>query len=404
MSAGYNKTDSNVNSSGTSSHSYGVNGSATRGNVNLNLSRQQNTGTKLGDGTIHNHSQSQSVNLGTGGLNLSFGSENHKRESSINLDNGGSENRHFGNSKSNVQLGIGPSGLEGKFNGSGSLWNRDRRVGTSQSSLSLLESKASAALRRRAGLVSGEASADLNLVNASAKRDFNTPRTNLLGERFGADSTLSASGMLGAHAEGKGEFQNGLSGGIEAFAGAKAGAKAEGSLVWERKNDYSDVLRDHFSNFGTWDDQLVDKIPDQWINKGSKLLFGSGRTRLATGSVGADARLGFGGEFSGHAGLAEDGLIEFGGSAGGVLGLVVVCRLQVGSTCGHWPARRFEGMEGVNTGYDRAGELTNQARERAADDAMLVGAALENQRQEGGLMGKLAGSLIQIDRWIRGIK
>ena len=64
----------------------------------------------------------------------------------------------------------------------------------------------------------------------------------------------------------------------------------------------------------------------------------------------------------------------------------------------------LKGMEGVNTGYDRAGELTNQARERAADDAMLVGAALENQRQEGGLMGKLAGSLIQIDRWIRGIK
>ena len=56
--------------------------------MNLNLSRQQNTGTKLGDGTIHNHSQSQSVNLGTGGLNLSFGSEDHKRESSINLDNG----------------------------------------------------------------------------------------------------------------------------------------------------------------------------------------------------------------------------------------------------------------------------------------------------------------------------
>ena len=91
-------------------------------------------------------------------------------------------------------------------------------------SLSLLESKASAALRRRAGLVSGEASADLNLVNASAKRDFNTPRTNL-GERFGADSTLSASGMLGAHAEGKGEFQNGLSGALRHLQAPKPGQK-----------------------------------------------------------------------------------------------------------------------------------------------------------------------------------
>ncbi|MEC8381720.1 MAG: hypothetical protein VXZ96_15430 [Myxococcota bacterium] len=406
VSAGYNKTESNINANKTTSQSYGINGNATRGSATLNLSRQQNTGTQLGNGVIHNQSDSQSINLGTRGVNASFGSESHKRETAVNLENGGSENRQIGNTKSNVRLGVGASGLEGKFTGSSSLWNRDRRIGTSQSTLSLLETKASTALRRRAGLVSGEASADLNLVNAKTKRDFNSPRTNVIGEQFGADSTLSASGMLGAHAEGKGEFNRGLSGGVEAFAGAKAGAKAEGALVWERKNDYSDVLRDHFSNFpGTWDDNLVDKIPEPWLNKGSRLLFGSGRTRLATGSVGADARVGIGGELSGHAGMAEDGLIEFGGSAGGAFGLgggvstsggvnpVAIGRLGM-----------LKGMEGVNTGYDRASELSEQARERASDDAMLVGAALENQRQEGGLLGKLAGSLIHLDRWFRGIK
>ena len=117
---------------------------------------------------------------------------------------------------------------------------------------------------------------------------------------------------------------------------------------------------------GTWDDNLVDKIPEPWLNKGSRLLFGSGRTRLATGSVGADARLGIGGELSGHAGMAEDGLIEFGGSAGGAFGLgggvstsgggvnpVAIGRLGM-----------LKGMEGVNTGYDRASELSEQARER----------------------------------------
>ena len=94
--------------------------------------------------------------------------------------------------------------------------------------------------------MSGEASADLNLVNAKTKRDFNSPRTNVIGEQFGADSTLSASGMLGALPK------KARANSIEACLAVlkplqvQKQAPAEGALVWERKNDYSDVLRDHF--------------------------------------------------------------------------------------------------------------------------------------------------------------
>ena len=56
----------------TTSQSYGINGNATRGSATLNLSRQQNTGTQLGNGVIHNQSDSQSINLGTRGVNLSL--------------------------------------------------------------------------------------------------------------------------------------------------------------------------------------------------------------------------------------------------------------------------------------------------------------------------------------------
>ena len=57
-------------------------------------------------------------------------------------------------------------------------------------------------------------------------------------------------------------------GNISAFAGAKAGSSLQGEVVWDRKDNYGDVLKEHLTNFpGTWDDKLIENIPEGWITK-----------------------------------------------------------------------------------------------------------------------------------------
>ena len=59
-------------------------------------------------------------------------------------------------------------------------------------------------------------------------------------------------------------------------------------IEWDREDDYSGVLKDHFNTFRNLGRQAVERIPDKALQRAGQVLFGKGRTKLASGSVGMD--------------------------------------------------------------------------------------------------------------------
>ena len=63
----------------------------------------------------------------------------------------------------------------------------------------------------------------------------------------------------------------------------------------------------------------------------------------------------------------------------------------------------LKGMQATNQVYDKAAQLQSAVKDRASSDAALVGAQLQAQSEKGGLGGKAADVLLNIDRKIRGL-
>ena len=91
------------------------------------------------------------------------------------------------------------------------------------------------------------------------------------------------------------------------------------------------MLEDFADNLpGTWDDQFLDRIPDQWWTNVGQMLFGKGQTDLLRVGVGVDARAGAGAEASLSGGVSDTGMFETEVSAGAALGVGGGARFQVG--------------------------------------------------------------------------
>ena len=58
-------------------------------------------------------------------------------------------------------------------------------------------------------------------------------------------------------------------------------------------------------------------------------------------------------------------------------------------------------MKAVNSAYFTGENASKAIRQRAADDAQLVGANLQNRRQQVGVLRGISGALIDADNWIR---
>ena len=74
-------------------------------------------------------------------------------------------------------------------------------------------------------------------------------RRSLFDEEFGMSTTLSGTADIGGQAKAKADFSSGLDAEAEAFLGAKAQASLSGDIEWDREDDYSSVLKDHFNIF-----------------------------------------------------------------------------------------------------------------------------------------------------------
>ena len=276
-------------------------------------------------------------------------------------------------------------------------WNRD---GVS-ANMSLLKGSANGRIRDRS--MSIDAQADLWEANASLRRKH---RRRLFDEDFEATGTLSGHADIGAQAKTKADFERGVDAEFDAFTGARAEASLRGELEWDRRDDYSDVLRDHFDNFpGQWDDRLLERVPDRALQRAGQVLFGKGRTKLASGTLGVDARAGVGVNGSASATLDDSGMIELGGSIGGAVGVgggvsarggvnpVAVGRLGV-----------LKGMEQVNQGYAGLEQVTRNVKDRAAQDTALIGEKIEESAERQGPFSKLARMLLRMDKAARGRK
>ncbi len=305
------------------------------------------------------------------------------------------ESNRFG-SRMGIDLGSDLS-LDGSLSGSRqqTTWNRDNISAGS----SFLKGNIQGRLKDRETTLDAQGS--LWEGNASIRK---RRRHAFFDEDFETTGTLSGTADIGGRAKAKADFSNGVNAEVDGFLGAKAEASLKGELEWDRQDDYSDLLRDHFDNFpGTWDDRLVDKIPDKALQRAGQVLFGKGKTKLASGSVGVDARAGVGANASASAQMNE-GFLELGASVGSAVGLgggvsarggvnpVAIGRLGV-----------LKGMEGVNRGYDGAEQLTQNVRERAASDTALVGQEIEKTAKGKGPLSRLARMLLWADRKARGL-
>ncbi|MDG1480116.1 MAG: hypothetical protein P8R54_11030 [Myxococcota bacterium] len=118
---------------------------------------------------------------------------------------------------------------------------------------------------------------------------------------------------------------------VKAFVGARAEASTGATITWKREEDYGPMLEDFANNLpGTWDDALLDRLPDAWWTDVGTALFGKGKTDLLRVGVGVDARAGAGAEASLSGGVSEQGLVETEISAGAAVGVGGGARLQVG--------------------------------------------------------------------------
>ena len=345
----------------------------------------------------------QSLTAGSSGVGANI-SKSRSGESSQWMLNG-SQVRSTNNNLStsaNANMNNGTFQMGGRMS---HVHSRNRlSIGNTDATWNLLDAAGSASMLRNDKGIRANANAKFEILNANMQHDLFDLDTPMFGEDMGLEADVKANTSLGAQGKGSLSFDNGVSGQMGAFAGAKATVGTEGAVTWDRKSSYTDVLRDHFDNFpGTWDDQLVDKIPESWMQKGSDFLFGKGKTRLVTGSAGVDARAGVGAEAGFKATRGEDGLLEMGGNVGlsagvggggafhGGVNPVAIGRLGI-----------LKGMETVNSGYTGAQNLGNSMKERAAQDAAIVGAQLEAQKEKGGLLGGASQLLLDIDNAIRG--
>ena len=355
--------------------------------------------TEVGDRKIQ-----EQMNIRGSGLRASRAQNNFGRDvDTTELDSGFTQRTQSDLQGSRIGADLSFDSFQPSFDASMSRtkrkrsWNRDNISGD----MSILKGNASGRFNGRK--LRANAQGNLWESNASIRR---RNRRSLFDEEFGMSTTLSGSAEVGGQAKAEADFSRGFDAEAEAFLGTKAQASLSGDVEWDREDDYSGVIRDHLDNFpGTWDDKLLERVPDKALKRAGQVLFGKGRTKLASGSVGMDARAGIGVSGSASAQMSEDGLLELGGSFGGAAGIgggvsargglnpVALGRLGV-----------LKGMEGVNEGYDSAEQIAKSIRERAAADTAIVGGQIEESAKKDGPLGALARWLLRMDSAARGKK
>ena len=178
------------------------------------------------------------------------------------------------------------------------------------------------------------------MIGGNAKIEVPAIESNLGGEKVQAIATVGVNSSVLAEVNGtveldidKSEGVNvGVGGDLKAFAGAKAGVEVGAELRWLRNSSshYGEMIKQYAKTMpGTWDDMLVDKVPQELWPQLATLLVGTGKSKVMHASAGVEGSAGIGAEAKFAAGLNE-GMIEVSGKVGGTFGLGGGVKTKIG--------------------------------------------------------------------------
>jgi len=251
--------------------------------------------------------------------------------------------------------------------------------------------------------IKGAPGAKVSLVDGDASIDLPVFRWEMFGEDLDVALRIGVDAAVLAEAKGTVEIDLDKSpdnlnvsvgGGVDLFAGAKAGASVMGSFRWRKQPDYTDVITDFLTNLpGEIDDWMVGQVPDEVWPQASKILVGTGISKVFMAKAGVTGKAGIGatGDFSmGFSG----GNIEVSGNLGGTLGLGgdVSTDVSVNAVDGV-RLLGIIGMKGVNTIADVADSVREWIDVATADLMEFVDEALEAEKAEGGFSGTVASAV-----------
>ena len=250
--------------------------------------------------------------------------------------------------------------------------------------------------------VKGVAGAKVTMVGGNAKIEVPAVESNLGGEKIQAITTVGVSSSVLAEVNGTVELDIdksdgvnvGVGGELKAFAGAKAGVEIGSELRWLRNSSshYGEMIKQYAKTLpGTWDDMLVDKVPEEIWPQLATLLVGFGRSKIMFASAGVEGSAGIGAEFKVSTGV-NDGMLEVGGKIGGTFGLGAGIKTKVGLN--PVDGVRFVGvlgMKGMNWLSDAIPEAAAWFEQVVDEVQIQTDNYLENKKQNGGFSGFAAG-------------
>ena len=250
--------------------------------------------------------------------------------------------------------------------------------------------------------IKGVSGAKLTLIGGNAKIDLPVFGWNVGGEALQVGMTVGvnanvlaeAKGEIGLNLEKSDKLRLGVSGGGEAFAGAKAGVEIGTDLRWLRKDgsNYVSDFKDFVSSIpGRLSRKLLEQLPESTWGKVAKLLIGTGTTQILYGGVGIEGSAGIGAKGSLGAKI-EGGAIEVSAALGATFGVggSAKTKLRLHAVDGV----RFLGLMGLR-GLNHLTQKVAAARRwvNTIVDKLKerFDAYLETKKDEGGLSGRLAG-------------
>ena len=252
--------------------------------------------------------------------------------------------------------------------------------------------------------VKGAVGAKITMIGGNAKIQLPVHSFTLGGERLQAAVTMGVNAAVLAEVDGKidvdldkgsDKFNAGVSGGAEAFVGAKGGVEIGAEFNWLRRS--GDAYADDFKRFarslpGKADDWIVDQLPEEFWPQFSQVLIGSRPSRVLYAKAGVEGRAGLGAsaQFSGG---FKDGMIHFSGNMSGTVGLGGGVKTDFGIHAvdgarlgGIW------GIRGINYISDHMDAVAKWTEEAIDEVQKNIDDYMEKKKEAGGISGMLAGA------------
>ena len=254
--------------------------------------------------------------------------------------------------------------------------------------------------------VEGVIGAKVTMVGGNAKISLPVFNWSLGGEKMAVAITAGVNASVLAEANGNikmdiGKSEKGINANIagaggKAFVGAKAGVEVGAEIQWRRNSAsyYGGLLKSFASSLpGTWDDKLVNKVPEEIWPQLAQVLIGTRTSTVMYARAGIEGQAGLGAEATFNGGI-KDGMIEAGTTLGGSFGLGGKTKTSVGLHA--VDGVRLGGvmaMKGATWLADTLPAAKKWLEDLEAELDKKIDEYLELKKQKGGIKGFAASAI-----------